>query len=364
MNPEQQLTRYLAELQAAMTGLDAATIHDAIVDAENHLRAALRSGLSIDQAINDYGSPEEIAQAYFDEAQQASRAMATDKAGAPVSSDQTRNTRHGRSFLQRLQTIPVIKIWVDRRAWGSAVYFLLPGFAFALASFVWVVTVGSLSIAMTPILIGIPLFIFLMGSVRVISLFQGKLVELLIGIRMPHRMQPVVIPVLRGSGAELNFWRRIRFWLTDVRSWLSLAYLLGNFFVAVILFTIFMTLVAVAASLVMAPLWEVAPRELALIPQVTEGFVVRIAGLDWITVSGDATLPTNIRIFGQTLTPDANGVMHLPGLPAAGLSLAGIALTTATLWLAKGIGYVYGLATQAIQVARPQPIARRYTFID
>lgn len=363
MNADQQLSRYLAELQAAMTGLDAATIHDALVDAENHLRSALRSGLTIEKAIDDYGTPEEVARAYFDEAQQS--AGLRPEAGVSSLSTGERPLAPGSpSFLKRLSTIPVIKIWGDSRAWGSAFYFLVPGFAFALASFIWVVTVGSLSIATAPVLIGIPLFIFLMGSVRVISLLQGKMVELLIGIRMPHRMQPVVIPVLRGSGAELNFWRRVRFWLTDIRSWLSLAYLLGNFFVAVILFSIFMTLIAVAISLILAPLWELAPTELALVPQVAEGFVLRIAGLDWITVIPDATLPTNIRIFGQQLTPDANGVMRLPGIPSAGLSLLGIALTTATLWLAKGIGTVYGLATQAIQVARPQAIARRYTFID
>ena len=363
MNPDQQLLRYLAELQAAMTGLDAATIHDALVDAENHLRTALRSGVSIDQAINDYGSPQEIARAYFDEEQQASASRGNASPGLSASHPEP-DTQGTASIVKRFRQIPIIKIWADPRAWGSAIYFLVPGFAIALASFVWVVTLGSLSIAMTPLLIGIPLFIFLMGSVRVISLFQGKLVELMIGIRMPHRMQPVVIPVLRGSGAGLNFWRRIGFWLTDVRSWLSLAYLLGNFFVVVILFSLFMTLAAVALVLVLAPLWELAPKDLAMIPQVSEGFVIRIGWFDWITVSSDASLPTNIRIFGQQLSPDANGVMHLPGIPAAGLSLVGIALATATLWLAKGTGYVYGLATQAIQVARPQPIARRYTFID
>lgn len=364
MNTDQNLLRYLAELQAAMTGLDAATVHDALVDAENHLLTALRSGLTIEQAISDYGSPQEVAKAYFDEAHQTTAHRADSGDALSVENLPAGPTGTSPSVNQRFQQIPVIKIWADPKAWGSAFYFLVPGFAFALASFIWVVTVGSLSVAMMPVLLGIPLFIFLMGSVRVISLFQGKLVERLIGIRMPHRMQPVVIPVLRGTGAELHFWRRIRFWLTDVRSWLSLAYLLGNFFVAVILFSLFVTLTAVATSLLFAPLWELAPKEIALIPQVTDGFVVRIVGLDWITISSDGAMPTSIRIFGQTLTPDANGVIHLPGVPAAVLSLLGIALLTATLWLAKGIGYVYGLATQAVQVARPQPIARRYTFID
>jgi hypothetical protein len=40
--------------------------------------------------------------------------------------------------------------------------------------------------------------------------------------------------------------------------------------------------------------------------------------------------------------------------------LAGLALFTATLWLARGMGWVYGHVVQAIQVARPQPVPRIY----
>ncbi|NBQ16326.1 MAG: hypothetical protein EBU31_17365, partial [Proteobacteria bacterium] len=43
--------------------------------------------------------------------------------------------------------------------------------------------------------------------------------------------------------------------------------------------------------------------------------------------------------------------------PLALASLAvGLALATATLWLARGFGWVYGHVVQAIQVARPMPM--------
>jgi hypothetical protein len=45
----------------------------------------------------------------------------------------------------------------------------------------------------------------------------------------------------------------------------------------------------------------------------------------------------------------------LPGTAVLPTFLAGIALMTATLWLVRGLGWVYGHVVQAIQVARPRP---------
>ena len=59
-------------------------------------------------------------------------------------------------------------------------------------------------------------------------------------------------------------------------------------------------------------------------------------------------------------TADADGTVSLPGA-AAPVSIAiGLALLTATLWLARGLGWVYGHVVQAIQVARPQPVRPRH----
>ncbi|NBV88642.1 MAG: hypothetical protein EBR88_03870, partial [Betaproteobacteria bacterium] len=58
------IERYLADLQSALAGRDPAIIHDALVDAEIHLRSAVRAGQLPEEAIRAYGSAEEIAQAY------------------------------------------------------------------------------------------------------------------------------------------------------------------------------------------------------------------------------------------------------------------------------------------------------------
>ena len=68
------ITGYLTQLRAALDGSDAAIIQDALSDAEEHLRSALESvqadqpdtskGDALQAIIADYGTPEEIAEAY------------------------------------------------------------------------------------------------------------------------------------------------------------------------------------------------------------------------------------------------------------------------------------------------------------
>jgi len=68
------ITGYLTQLRTALDGSDAAIIQDALSDAEEHLRSALESTLdaqpdtpkadALQAVIAEYGSPEEIAEAY------------------------------------------------------------------------------------------------------------------------------------------------------------------------------------------------------------------------------------------------------------------------------------------------------------
>ena len=55
---------YLARLEVALHGADPAVAHDALIDAEEHLQAAVRRGVPVGEAIAAYGSVEEIAEAY------------------------------------------------------------------------------------------------------------------------------------------------------------------------------------------------------------------------------------------------------------------------------------------------------------
>jgi len=322
---------YLAQLGLELEGADAALRHDAIIDAEQHLRAAIAAGATAEMAVAEYGTPTEIARAYLDAEHEprswhitpATAATSSSSALTPV--DIPAVSKH-----QRLRDIPIIGVWFDRRAWGAIVYFGAVGFVLSLAYFVWSVTIGSLVIGLAPILIGVPLVVLLLGSARAICLFEGKIVEFFLGVRMPRRTQPV-------QGADhIGFWQRIWCWLRDVRSWLSLGFLLGNFPVSVVTFAVTFTLAVTSLALVVIP-------------------VIHILGYPIMNVSGDDA-DVHIMFMGTQLVPDAAGDVWLTA-PLAVASLAiGLALATATLWLARGFGWVYGHVVQAIQVARPHPM--------
>jgi uncharacterized membrane protein len=57
---------YIAQLGLELEGADAALRHDAIIDAEQHLRAAIATGVTAEMAVAEYGTPTEIARAYMD----------------------------------------------------------------------------------------------------------------------------------------------------------------------------------------------------------------------------------------------------------------------------------------------------------
>jgi hypothetical protein len=326
---------YLSQLSLALEGQDAALRHDALLDAEAHLRAAVAAGAAPERAVAEYGTPPEIARAYAD-AEGAPRgwrggpSISASGSPAPIGAGDAmpamaREVRRGGA-----RDIPVIGVWFDGRAWGALLYFGVIGFALSLAYFVWAVVIGALSLGLSPIVIGIPLFVFLLGSARAICLFEGKVVELFLRVRMPRRTQPV-------EGVDhVGFWQRIWCWLRDVRSWMSLGYLLGNFPVSVVAFAVTFTLAVTSLALVAIP-------------------VVHLLGLPVGHVSGDDA-DVHFVFLGTPLVPDASGNVWLTA-PLALASLAvGLALATATLWLARGFGWVYGHVVQAIQVARPMPM--------
>ena len=58
---------YVNDLERALLGADPALIHDALIDAESHLRAAIASGTPALAAIEAFGTPSDIALAYFRE---------------------------------------------------------------------------------------------------------------------------------------------------------------------------------------------------------------------------------------------------------------------------------------------------------
>jgi hypothetical protein len=334
---------YLSQLSLALEGQDAALRHDALLDAEAHLRAAVAAGAAPERAVTEYGTPAEIARAYAD-ADGAPRgwrgepSISASGSPAPIGAGDAMPAIAREGTRGGARDVPVIGVWFDGRAWGALLYFGVVGFVLSLAYFVWAVVIGALSLGLSPIVIGIPLFVFLLGSARAICLFEGKVVELFLRVRMPRRTQPV-------EGVDhVGFWQRIWCWLRDVRSWMSLGYLLGNFPVSVVTFAVTFALAVTSFTLLAVP-------------------VLYLVGLPIEHVSGDDT-DVNLVFMGTPLVPDNHGNVWITA-PLALASLAvGLALATATLWLARGFGWVYGHVVQAIQVARPMPMRTNTLFTE
>jgi hypothetical protein len=322
---------YLALLEAALEQQDAAVRHDALLDAEAHLRSAIATGLTAEQAIADFGTPAEIASAYSATPAGAFGRRAEGALGA----DQEQTTAADMwapAAGGRLSRIPIVGIWFQPRAWTALLYFGLVGFPLATAYFVWAVTVGSLAIGTLPLILGLPLVVFLLGSARALSLFEGKVVETFLGVRMPRRTQPVE------GGADSYFWRRIWCWLRDVRSWMSLGYLVGNFPVAVVNFVLIFTLTVLGVVLLVAPILDAVGVPVGVVHDTEGSF--------------------ELSYMNRRVEPDADGNLWLPAGTAIPSLLIGFALMTAVLWISRGLGWIYGHVVQAIQVARPRPLPR------
>ena len=74
----------------------------------------------------------------------------------------------------------MLSVLVDRTAWGALVYMLL-SLATGILYFTWVVTGLALSIGLSILVIGIPVFVGFLASVRLLSRVERALVESLLG---------------------------------------------------------------------------------------------------------------------------------------------------------------------------------------
>jgi hypothetical protein len=93
----------------------------------------------------------------------------------------------------------------------------------------------------------VPFFLLFLGLTRAMALFEGRIVELLLGTRMPRR------PRAEPPGAGLA--ERIRFWLKDGRTWLSMLYMLLMLPIGVVYFSVAVTGMATGLALASTPFW-------------------------------------------------------------------------------------------------------------
>lgn len=231
---------YLSSLKQALAGSDNATVQDALADAEEHLRTAIESGLEdsdkvlesdiLSEVIEKYGTPDEIAAAYRD---------MEDKLQPPLARTPKSTNK---SALARF-----FGIFADPRAWGALIYMV-----FALVTgiiyFTWTVTGISIGSGTIFLIIGIPIIILFLYSIRGIAFVEGRIVEAVLGERMPRRS--------RYTNKNVSIWERIKDLLTDRTTWLGMLYMILQLPLGIIYFTVMVTMIATSVGLVFAPIMQ------------------------------------------------------------------------------------------------------------
>jgi len=236
-----RIDEYLAQLRERLAGADPAVAQDALYDAEEYLRAEAPDGdeAAVDAAIERYGSPDEIATAYLEAERRVSPVV-------------PRTNVPARPLDARGAALRFFGVVGDARAWGSLLYLLL-ALATGIAYFTFVVTGLSLSAGFAVLIIGIPFMLLFLAMVRAVSLMEGRLVEALLGVRMPRRP--------RGHLPQGNLLERIKMWLTDVRTWTSMLYMVLQLPLGIAYFTVVVTLLSTSAAFVLQPIWQLVTGE-------------------------------------------------------------------------------------------------------
>jgi len=291
---------YLDALRAALSGADPALVQDALYDAEEFLRSELaeQTGQSeaavIAKVASSYGAPDEVASIYRDTEYKVRRAIEPPKATP-------RRSLLGRFF----------GVAADPRTYG-AIFYLLLSLATGIIYFTFVTTGLSLSAGLAALIIGIPFFLLFLGLTRVLSLVEGRIVETMLGTRMPRR------PLY--SDRTVGWMDRIKEMLSDARTWSTILYLFLMMPLGIAYFTVTVTGFALALGFVAAPLLFIA------------------GGLGWLGVH----VQTGEIEFGLLNIPPVIGVPLL--------FVIGVILLFSMMHLVRGIGHVHGAIAKSLLV--------------
>jgi len=230
---------YLEALKTELKGSDAATIQDALADAEEHLRAALANlreqqpDLSeqetLPQVIEQYGSPEETASAYAE----------IERRTVPQLGPENPKPQ---SALARF-----FGVYMDARAWGALLYMLI-AFVTGILYFTWAVTGLATSISFALFIFGLPFALLFFLSVGGLALIEERIVEALLGVRMPRRAL--------FSQQNLKWLDRIKELALDKHTWFSILYMLIQFVLGTVYFILLVTILSFSLSFIAIPVLQ------------------------------------------------------------------------------------------------------------
>jgi hypothetical protein len=289
---------YLEKLKKELgRSADPALIQDALSDAETHLRTALEEEKETSPGLSDaellvplvakYGTPAEVAAAY----------RTIEPHIFPVRAQQAHPDT--RSFAGKF-----FAVLADSSAW-SAFFYMLLAFVTGILFGGWAILGGIVSAGSLIFIIGLPLFGLFLLSIRGIALLEGRIVEALLGVRMPRR------PLFVKKG--LSWSDRYIALVKDKYSWRTLLYAVMLFPLCFIYTGLFSLLFVFSLSFIASPVLELIFR----IP---------------------------LDLFGdEVFTP----VWFLPVVFMAGLMLLPL-----TLHLAKLVGKIHGRFAKAMLVRK------------
>jgi len=280
------IDEYLNALKVEMKDADTALIQDALSDAREHLSMALTAAQEkvpdVSEAealitiIEEYGTPEETASAYREIERRTSSAL-------------KQIAKPGSFWSQALG------VYIDPRTWGSLLFMFIT-FITGIIYFTWAVTGFSLSISLLILIIGLPFALLFLLSVQGLALLEGRLVEALLGERMPRR------PLFAQSG--LKWQERLKALVTDKHTWLSMLYMVLQMPLGIIYFTLNVMLIVFSLGMIAAP------------------FIQLIWNIPIVMIDSQ-------RLF-------------LPYWALILLALGGIITLTLTMHLARAIGWLHG----------------------
>jgi uncharacterized membrane protein len=293
------IDEYLDKLKRELKSSDPALIQDALFDAEEHFRTALEEseentpGLSETEAlqplIERYGMPSEVASAYKEIESRIQPTLASPEKQAV-----------------RSRQVTFFGVVADARAWGAFLYMLLSGLTGCIYG-MWILMGASISFFSLILIIGLPLTGLFLLSIRGIALVEGRIIEELLGLRMPRK--PLFVQ------KDLSWSDKFKALITESHTWKALAYMILHFPVGLLYFTGIAILFAVSLKLFLYPLWYWA------------------LGRPLIT-------------FSQPIYPP---VWSIPLI-----FIAGIIMLPAVLHLAKSVGKIHGRFAKFMLVRKPQ----------
>ena len=219
--------------------------------------------------LAEYGSPEEVAAAYKEMEYYTRPALAKTK------------KETNSNFLARF-----FGVFADPRAWG-ALLFCFFSFITGVIYFSWAITGISASLGFSILIFGVPFAGLFLLSIRGMALLEGRIVEALLGVRMPRR--PIFVD------KNLKPLEKIKYLVTDKYTWLNILYMILQFPLGTLYFCLFITLLATSLALIAAPVVQLG-FHLPIIQLGSGVYILSIWQLALFFIGGVLLFPASLHL--------------------------------------------------------------------